>query len=218
VKERRGNVIENKGQLWKTWQRSGNVIENKGSYASKEGMLLKIQPLFLGPGDLRLDQPVRDDWRQLSVPRERQDGENPPCSLSFRGAAAGAEGREGGISQLPCFQSEIPPLRSARSKITRGLSFPRKRESSSMWTGLDPRPSASSGQAFRGGDNTGDFHLLGWAAGPWTLRVGMTMFADAFQHPLGTGRAITSRQTGRGCINSEFTIHNSLFRIAFARC
>jgi hypothetical protein len=51
----------------------------------------------------------------------------------------------------------------ALSKITRGLSFPRKRESSSMWTYVDPR--------LRGGDNTGDFHLFGWAAGPWTLRV-----------------------------------------------
>jgi hypothetical protein len=28
-----------------------------------------------------------------------------------------------------------------------------------MWTDLDPR--------LRGGDNTGDFHLLRWAAGPW---------------------------------------------------
>jgi hypothetical protein len=39
--ERRGNVHENKGPLWKTWQRSGNVTENKGSYALKAGMLLK---------------------------------------------------------------------------------------------------------------------------------------------------------------------------------
>ena len=50
----------------------------------------------------------------------------------------------------------------ALSKITRGLSFPRKRESSSMWAYLDPR--------LRGGDNTGDFHLFGWAAGPWTVQ------------------------------------------------
>ncbi|MGD0012004.1 MAG: hypothetical protein ABSE93_26120 [Terriglobia bacterium] len=28
---------------------------------------------------------------------------------------------------------------------------------------MDPR--------LRGGDNTGDFHLFGWAAGPWTLGV-----------------------------------------------
>jgi hypothetical protein len=40
---------------------------------------------------------------------------------------------------------------------------PWREESSPMWTGLDPR--------LRGGDNTGDFHLFGWAAGPWTLRV-----------------------------------------------
>jgi hypothetical protein len=39
--ERRGNVHENKGPLWKTRQQSGNDTENKGSYALKAGMLLK---------------------------------------------------------------------------------------------------------------------------------------------------------------------------------
>jgi hypothetical protein len=29
--ERSRNVIEKKGQLWKTWGRSGNVYENKGT-------------------------------------------------------------------------------------------------------------------------------------------------------------------------------------------
>ena len=29
--ERSGNIIENKGPLWKTWGRSGNVFENKGT-------------------------------------------------------------------------------------------------------------------------------------------------------------------------------------------
>ena len=51
----------------------------------------------------------------------------------------------------------------ALSKITPGLSFPRKRESSSMWTYVDPR--------LRGGGNTRDFHLFGWAGGTCTLRV-----------------------------------------------
>jgi hypothetical protein len=31
LKERTGNVYENKGPLWKTRGRSGNVIENKGT-------------------------------------------------------------------------------------------------------------------------------------------------------------------------------------------
>jgi hypothetical protein len=31
LKERSGNVIENKGPPWKTWERCGNVYENKGS-------------------------------------------------------------------------------------------------------------------------------------------------------------------------------------------
>jgi hypothetical protein len=44
-----------------------------------------------------------------------------------------------------------------RLKITPRQSFPRKRESGWFRTGLDPR--------LRGGDNNGDFHLLGWAAG-----------------------------------------------------
>jgi hypothetical protein len=41
VKERRGNVYENKGSAPHRQERAGNVIENKGSYASKAGMLLK---------------------------------------------------------------------------------------------------------------------------------------------------------------------------------
>jgi hypothetical protein len=30
LKEQSGNAYENKGPLWKTWERSWNVIENKG--------------------------------------------------------------------------------------------------------------------------------------------------------------------------------------------
>ena len=41
VNARCGNVVENKGPLWKTQGLSGNVIENKGSYAQKAGMSLK---------------------------------------------------------------------------------------------------------------------------------------------------------------------------------
>jgi hypothetical protein len=41
VNARSGNLIENKGPLWKTQGLSGNVIENKGGYALKAGMLLK---------------------------------------------------------------------------------------------------------------------------------------------------------------------------------
>ena len=43
VKERSGNVYENKGSGLHRRERSGNVIENKGSYALKAGMLLKRQ-------------------------------------------------------------------------------------------------------------------------------------------------------------------------------
>ncbi|MGA9057190.1 MAG: hypothetical protein WB763_11830 [Terriglobia bacterium] len=41
--ERRGNVIENKGPLWKTRRQSGNVVENKHSYPQYPGMLLKTK-------------------------------------------------------------------------------------------------------------------------------------------------------------------------------
>jgi hypothetical protein len=35
--ERTGNVVENKGSLWKTWERSWNFYENKGTYPVKAG-------------------------------------------------------------------------------------------------------------------------------------------------------------------------------------
>jgi hypothetical protein len=41
LKDRRGNVIENKGSRLENWRGSGNVIENTASYALKAGMLLK---------------------------------------------------------------------------------------------------------------------------------------------------------------------------------
>jgi hypothetical protein len=43
MKERSGNVYENKGPAFSNPERCGNVIENKGSYALKAGMLLKRQ-------------------------------------------------------------------------------------------------------------------------------------------------------------------------------
>ena len=44
----------------------------------------------------------------------------------------------------------------SREKLA--LSLPKGGNPASFWTDVDPR--------LRGGDNTGDFHLLGWAAGP----------------------------------------------------
>jgi len=41
MKERFGNIYENKGPLWKEPERSRNVIENKCSYTFNMGMLLK---------------------------------------------------------------------------------------------------------------------------------------------------------------------------------
>jgi hypothetical protein len=46
--DRCGDVVENKGPLWKTGGQSGNVYENKDSYKSKPGMLLKTIDLVFG--------------------------------------------------------------------------------------------------------------------------------------------------------------------------
>jgi hypothetical protein len=43
MNDRRGNVYENKGPLWRRWGLSWNVTENKDSYALKAGMLLKTK-------------------------------------------------------------------------------------------------------------------------------------------------------------------------------
>ena len=43
LNERRVNVYENKGTLWKTDGQSRNVAENKGTYRLNPGMLLKTQ-------------------------------------------------------------------------------------------------------------------------------------------------------------------------------
>ena len=45
MKERRGNVIENKGPAFCGLGESGNVIENTGSYALKGGISLKTSML-----------------------------------------------------------------------------------------------------------------------------------------------------------------------------
>ena len=45
LRERSGNVYENKGSVWKTCERSGNVIENKGTYACYGSILLKTNDL-----------------------------------------------------------------------------------------------------------------------------------------------------------------------------
>jgi hypothetical protein len=59
------------------------------------------------------------------------------------------------------YPDRIPSF--ARSKTTPSRSFPRKRESTLFWTDVDPR--------LRSGDDSGDFHLLQWAAGPCTLAM-----------------------------------------------
>jgi hypothetical protein len=48
MKERCGNVHENKGPAFRNSQRSGHVVENKDSYSLKPGMLLKKQVVRLG--------------------------------------------------------------------------------------------------------------------------------------------------------------------------
>jgi hypothetical protein len=50
MKERCGNVIENKESRLENWQRSGDVIENTGSYALETAMLLKKKDVGAGDG------------------------------------------------------------------------------------------------------------------------------------------------------------------------
>jgi hypothetical protein len=52
MNERRTNVYENKGSLWKTCPQSGNLYENKGGYRSRAGMLLKTKGLRAGGWEL----------------------------------------------------------------------------------------------------------------------------------------------------------------------
>ena len=49
LKERCGNVYENKGSAFHRRERSGNVIENKGTYSLKAGISLKTQHVRLLP-------------------------------------------------------------------------------------------------------------------------------------------------------------------------
>jgi hypothetical protein len=51
VKERSGNVYENKGSAFHSPEQGGNVVENKDGYEFEAGMLLKINGLVLGPQD-----------------------------------------------------------------------------------------------------------------------------------------------------------------------
>jgi hypothetical protein len=55
VKERSGNVYENKGPAFDSPERSGNVVENKGTYAFKAGMLLKRKGVNRGAGILNYE-------------------------------------------------------------------------------------------------------------------------------------------------------------------
>jgi 4-amino-4-deoxy-L-arabinose transferase-like glycosyltransferase len=66
----------------------------------------------------------------------------------------------------------------APSRIMPRWSFPRKRESRFFGTDVDPRPSASSGQAFRGGDDTGRV-LFQVSEGSTTLQGRATLDASS---------------------------------------
>jgi hypothetical protein len=45
-REQSGNVYENKGTLWKTWERSWNFVENKRTYGDWRRILLKTKALL----------------------------------------------------------------------------------------------------------------------------------------------------------------------------
>jgi hypothetical protein len=66
IRERSGNIYENKESSFHRPERTGNVIENKGSYTSDAGMSLKIKQvirysreLFSPPAGTNQRHPVR---------------------------------------------------------------------------------------------------------------------------------------------------------------
>ena len=67
MKERCGNVIENKGSRFENRQQSGNVTQNKGSYALIAGMLLKRQDSGFGIQEVKEQAP--SDRRQVACRR-----------------------------------------------------------------------------------------------------------------------------------------------------
>ena len=58
MKERRGNVYENKGPDFQTSERSGNFTENKGSYVLNAGMLLKRKGVIGSAAVSHADLPI----------------------------------------------------------------------------------------------------------------------------------------------------------------
>jgi hypothetical protein len=66
LKERSGNVYENKGPLRNTRERSGNVVENKVTYRHNPGMLLKTKELVSANGRC-----YRGLWVALRLPSRR---------------------------------------------------------------------------------------------------------------------------------------------------
>ena len=66
-------------------------------------------------------------------------------------------------------------------RITPFRSFPRKRESSSFWTDVDP--------CFRGCNDNGDFHFFGWAAALWKFSSAYPAAPARVSAPIGQLRA-----------------------------
>jgi hypothetical protein len=77
LKDQRGNVVENKGPLWKTRRQSGNVMENKGSYVLKAGILLKTRVVSRPQEVSRRRTPSTFDCHLSDLPpsvsQEKQD-------------------------------------------------------------------------------------------------------------------------------------------------
>jgi hypothetical protein len=134
-------------------------------------------------------RPMETLSKVTSFPRKRESSSSRPCTPAFAGATRvgifipsdgpQAHGNSFETHVIPAkagIHRLRPPLSRGRqgwrfsfprvgrrpmetpSKVT---SFPRKRESRFL-AAMHPR--------FRGGDKGGDFHSLGWAAGPWKLR------------------------------------------------
>jgi hypothetical protein len=124
LNERTGNVFENKGALWKTWERSWNVHENTGTYPFNPGMLLKRQVFKSRPSACGRQQWTIYPLRPALSPIHRVN-----CPRPSHGLGLDRKSRPRGHSRESGSPSSSGPT----------------------WT---PAHSASSGHAQRGGDNS----------------------------------------------------------------
>ena len=111
VKERSGNVYENKGSVFHGRERSGNVIENKDSYSLKAGMLLKKQHVSL---ESRVFLSCCRDSPAVRHPMNPRVGSKQWAAGTRQDTERKRGGRAGAVSPEPPAESEFDANDSVR--------------------------------------------------------------------------------------------------------